>query len=83
LRYFSCSSAGRGERHSADELLSLFIISSSPTISVFVNSRRLTHGTAIRAFQAARLDPKCAVAHWGIAVPTGDELLFALLAISS
>jgi len=30
------------------------------------------HGAAIRSFQeAARLDPECAMAHWGIALASG------------
>src|SRR5204863_9505048 len=32
------------------------------------------HGAAIRSFQeAARLDPKCAMAHWGIARACGPH----------
>jgi tetratricopeptide (TPR) repeat protein len=33
------------------------------------------HGAAIRAFQeAARIDPKCAMAHWGIALANGPHI---------
>ena len=33
------------------------------------------HGEAIRSFQeAARLDPKCAMAHWGIALASGPHI---------
>lgn len=33
------------------------------------------HGAAIRSFQeAARLDPKCAMAHWGIALASGPHI---------
>jgi tetratricopeptide (TPR) repeat protein len=35
------------------------------------------HGEAIRSFQeAARLDPKCAMAHWGIALASGPHINF-------
>jgi tetratricopeptide (TPR) repeat protein len=38
------------------------------------------HGAAIRAFQeAARLDPKCAMAHWGIALGSGPHINFPLV----
>jgi hypothetical protein len=37
------------------------------------------HGTAIRAFkEAARLDPKCAMAHWGIALANGPHINFPI-----
>src|SRR6185312_8598619 len=33
------------------------------------------HGAAIRSFQeSARLDPKCAMAHWGIALASGPHI---------
>jgi len=33
------------------------------------------HGAAIRSFQqAAELDPKCAMAHWGIALACGPHI---------
>ena len=33
------------------------------------------HGEAIRSFQeAAQLDPKCAMAHWGIALACGPHI---------
>src|ERR1041385_8667879 len=33
------------------------------------------HGAAIRSFQqAAELDPKCAMAHWGIALASGPHI---------
>ncbi len=35
------------------------------------------HGSAIRSFQeAARLDPNCAMAHWGIALASGPHINF-------
>ena len=35
------------------------------------------HNAAIRAFQqAAELDPKCAMAHWGIALASGPHINF-------
>ncbi len=35
------------------------------------------HGSAIRSFQeAARLDPECAMAHWGIALASGPHINF-------
>jgi tetratricopeptide (TPR) repeat protein len=38
------------------------------------------HGAAIRAFQqAARLDPKCAMAHWGIALANGPHINFPMV----
>ena len=38
------------------------------------------HGVAIRSFAAAiRLDPKCAMAHWGIALASGPHINFALV----
>src|SRR3977135_3863735 len=38
------------------------------------------HGEAIRSFQeAARLDPKCAVAHWGISLAGGPHINFPLV----
>jgi tetratricopeptide (TPR) repeat protein len=38
------------------------------------------HNAAIRAFQqAAELDPKCAMAHWGIALASGPHINFALV----
>jgi tetratricopeptide (TPR) repeat protein len=38
------------------------------------------HGAAIRAFQeAAKLDPKCAMAHWGIALANGPHINFPLV----
>ena len=38
------------------------------------------HGAAIRSFQeAARLDPKCAMAHWGIALANGPHINFPLV----
>jgi hypothetical protein len=38
------------------------------------------HGAAIRAFkEAARLDPKCAMAHWGIALANGPHINFPLV----
>lgn len=38
------------------------------------------HGAAIRSFQeAARLDPTCAMAHWGIALANGPHINFPLV----
>ena len=38
------------------------------------------HGSAIRSFQeAARLDPDCAMAHWGIALASGPHINFPLV----
>jgi tetratricopeptide (TPR) repeat protein len=38
------------------------------------------HGAAIRSFQeAARLDPGCAMAHWGIALASGPHINFPLV----
>jgi tetratricopeptide (TPR) repeat protein len=38
------------------------------------------HGAAIRAFkEAARLDPKCAMAHWAIALANGPHINFPLV----
>lgn len=38
------------------------------------------HGAAIRAFQeAARLDPKCAMAHWGVALASGPHINYPLV----
>ena len=35
------------------------------------------HGAAIRSFrEAARLDPECAMAHWGIAIASGPHINF-------
>ncbi|MEY2564876.1 MAG: hypothetical protein QOH88_3069 [Verrucomicrobiota bacterium] len=39
-----------------------------------------SHGAAIRAFQeAAKADPKCAMAHWGIALASGPHINFPLV----
>src|SRR6201993_1467443 len=38
------------------------------------------HAGAIRSFQqAARLDPQCAMAHWGVALAAGPHINYALL----
>jgi len=38
------------------------------------------HGSAIRSFQeAARLDPECAMAHWGIALASGPHINFPVV----
>ncbi len=38
------------------------------------------HGAAIRAFkEAARLDPACAMAHWGIALANGPHINFPMV----
>jgi tetratricopeptide (TPR) repeat protein len=39
-----------------------------------------SHGAAIRAFkEAARIDPKCAMAHWGIALANGPHINFPMV----
>src|ERR1700704_1642135 len=38
------------------------------------------HASAIRSFQeAANIDPKCAIAHWGIATAAGPHINYALV----
>ncbi|HVF69985.1 MAG TPA: hypothetical protein VM940_00070 [Chthoniobacterales bacterium] len=38
------------------------------------------HGAAIRAFQAAaKVDPQCAMAHWGVALANGPHINFPLV----
>lgn len=38
------------------------------------------HGAAIRSFQeAARLDPECAMAHWGIALASGPHINYPMV----
>jgi tetratricopeptide (TPR) repeat protein len=38
------------------------------------------HGAAIRSFQeAARLDPECAMAHWGVALASGPHINFPMV----
>ncbi|PYI90065.1 MAG: hypothetical protein DME97_18560 [Verrucomicrobia bacterium] len=38
------------------------------------------HGAAIRAFkEAVRIDPKCAIAHWGIALANGPHINFPMV----
>jgi tetratricopeptide (TPR) repeat protein len=38
------------------------------------------HGAAIRSFrEAARLDPKCAMAHWGVALASGPHINFPMV----
>jgi tetratricopeptide (TPR) repeat protein len=38
------------------------------------------HGAAIRSFaEAARIDPKCAMAHWGIALANGPHINFPMV----
>ena len=38
------------------------------------------HGASIRSFkEAARLDPECAMAHWGIALASGPHINFPLV----
>jgi hypothetical protein len=38
------------------------------------------HAGAIRSFQeAARLDPRCAMAHWGVALAAGPHINYALV----
>jgi tetratricopeptide (TPR) repeat protein len=39
-----------------------------------------SHGAAIRSFEeVARLDPKCAMAHWGIALANGPHINFPMV----
>ncbi|MDP3073580.1 MAG: hypothetical protein Q8N18_25070 [Opitutaceae bacterium] len=39
-----------------------------------------SHGAAIRSFQeAARLDPECAMAHWGVALACGPHINFPMV----
>ncbi len=38
------------------------------------------HGAAIRSFEeAARLDPECAMAHWGVALASGPHINFSMV----
>ena len=65
------------------------ITTASPTAQKYFNQglgfyHGFSHGAAIRAFkEAAPIDPKCAMARWGIALANRHELLFELLSISS
>jgi hypothetical protein len=61
------------------------ITTSSPKAERYFNQglgfyHGFNHGAAIRAFQeAAKLDPKCAMAHWGIALANGPHINFPLV----
>jgi tetratricopeptide (TPR) repeat protein len=61
------------------------ITTTSPKAERFFNQglgfyHGFNHGAAIRAFQeAARIDPKCAMAHWGIALANGPHINFPLV----
>ena len=56
------------------------ITTNSPSAQRYFNQglaflHGFNHGAAIRSFQeAARLDPKCAMAHWGIALACGPHI---------
>jgi tetratricopeptide (TPR) repeat protein len=61
------------------------ITTASPKAERFFNQglgfyHGFNHGAAIRSFQeAARLDPKCAMAHWGIALANGPHINFPMV----
>lgn len=61
------------------------ITTDSPTAARYFNQglaflHGFNHGAAIRAFQeAARLDPKCAMAHWGVALASGPHINYPLV----
>jgi tetratricopeptide (TPR) repeat protein len=61
------------------------ITTSSPEAQKYFNQGLnflfgFNHGAAIRLFQeAARLDPTCAMAHWGIALACGPHINFPLV----
>jgi tetratricopeptide (TPR) repeat protein len=61
------------------------ITSDSPQAQKYFNQglgfyHGFNHGAAIRAFQeAAKLDPKCAMAHWGIALANGPHINFPMV----
>jgi len=56
------------------------VTTASPEAQRYVNQglafyHGFNHGAAIRSFQqAAELDPKCAMAHWGIALASGPHI---------
>ncbi|HEX8076879.1 MAG TPA: hypothetical protein VF511_03615, partial [Chthoniobacterales bacterium] len=56
------------------------ITTAAPNAARFFNQglgfyHGFNHGAAIRAFQeAARIDPKCAMAHWGVALANGPHI---------
>jgi hypothetical protein len=61
------------------------ITTSSPKVQKYFNQglgfyHGFNHGAAIRAFkEAARIDPKCAMAHWGIALANGPHINFPMV----
>jgi tetratricopeptide (TPR) repeat protein len=61
------------------------ITTSSPAAQRYFNQGLaflygFNHGAAIRSFQeAARLDPSCAMAHWGIALACGPHINFPMV----
>lgn len=61
------------------------VTTSSPEAQRYFNQglalvHGFNHGSAIRSFQeAARLDPECAMAHWGIALASGPHINFPLV----
>src|SRR6185295_19096088 len=80
------------ERMSAKEPLfqglgsySRIITTESPAARTYFNQglafyHGFSHGAAIRAFQqAAKADPKCAMAYWGIALANGPHINYPLV----
>ena len=61
------------------------VTTDSPTARRYFNQglaflHGFNHGAAIRAFQeAARIDPKCAMTHWGIALASGPHINYPLV----
>src|ERR1051325_7612857 len=61
------------------------VTTASPEAQRYVNQglafyHGFNHGAAIRSFQqAAELDPKCAMAHWGIALASGPHINLPLV----
>src|SRR5262245_43732950 len=61
------------------------VTTSSPQAQAYFNqglalTHGFNHGAAIRSFQeAARLDPTCAMAHWGIAYASGPHINFPIV----
>ncbi|MEN3371287.1 MAG: hypothetical protein V7609_3430 [Verrucomicrobiota bacterium] len=61
------------------------VTTSSPKAEQYFNQglgfyHGFNHGAAIRAFkEAARIDPTCAMAHWGIALANGPHINFPMV----
>src|SRR5947207_7997108 len=61
------------------------ITTSSPKARRYFNQglgfyHGFNHGAAIRAFkETSRIDPKCAMAHWGIALANGPHINFPMV----